>query len=175
VRQQINKKVIFVIRRILLQKRAIVISKMKNYLHVLPKVVLLASLFVLLFGFLSSGCRAGESVMGRSTTYRCGNDLVFLGDSVADVMLSCGEPSHRHVTGAKGKARTVKRKNSKGSEGDPSDESLSRKKKRVASKTEYEEKVAETWYDNRGSNDFVYSLRVEGGVLTKIVQGNRGK
>jgi len=148
---------------------------MKNYAHVILNVIVAASLFVLPLGYCCSGCSAEDSVMGRSTTYRCGNDLVSLGDSVADVLLSCGEPSYRHVTGARGKSRTVKRKSSKGSEGEQNEESLSRKKKRVASKTEYEEKVAETWYYNRGSNDFVYNLRFEGGVLTKIVQGNRGK
>jgi len=148
----------------------------KSASHISGDVGIVRSIFVIMAGFvllLSSSSSAAFS--GGATQFRCGNDLVFLGDSVADVMLSCGEPSYRHVTGAKGKARTVKRKNSKGSEGDSSDESLSRKKKRVASKTEYEEKVAETWYYNRGSNDFVYSLRFEGGVLTKIVQGNRGK
>ena len=130
---------------------------------------------LLLFGFLGSGCSAEESVMGRSTTYRCGNDLVSLGDSVADVLLSCGEPSYRHATGARGKSRTVKRKSSKESEEGFERREFYPEEETGSSKTEYEEKVAETWYYNRGANDFVYNLHFEGGVLTKIVQGNRGK
>ena len=148
---------------------------MKNYLPFLKNVTVAISLLILPISFLVPGSSAKGSTMNRASTFRCGNDLVSLGDSMADVLLSCGEPTYSHATGARGKARTVKRKSSKTSEGDQHDESLSRKKKRAASKTEYEEKLAETWYYNRGPNDFVYSLHFEGGVLTKIVQGNRGK
>ncbi|OPY84429.1 MAG: hypothetical protein A4E72_02235 [Syntrophus sp. PtaU1.Bin208] len=94
---------------------------------------------------------------------------------MADVMLRCGEPSYLHATGVKGKARTSTRKNAKSSKGISNDESHSGKRTQSAQRTEYKEQVTETWYYNRGPNDFVYSLSFEGGILTKIVQGKRGK
>lgn len=132
-------------------------------------------LFVSLSGFPASGWSARGRKGSESTTFRCGNDLVSPGDSVEDVLLRCGEPSYRHATGARGRSRTIKRKNG-GASGDESTHgSLSSKRKRTVSRTVYEEEVAETWYYNRGPDDFVYSLHFEGGVLTRIVQGNRGK
>jgi len=141
----------------------------------LKSIIVITLPLLLLFGVSSPGY-SDKSAGHRSKTFRCENDLVSLGDSMADVVLRCGEPSYRHATGARGKARTIKRKSStRESEDEQNNKSHSGKKKRVASKTEYEEQVMETWYYNRGPNDFVYSLHFEGGTLRKIVQGNRGK
>jgi len=141
----------------------------------LKSIIVITLPLLLLFGVSCLGY-SNESAGHRSKTFRCETDLVSLGDSMADVILRCGEPSYRHATGARGKARTIKRKSStRESEGEQNNQSHSGKKKRVASKTDYEEQVTETWYYNRGPDDFVYSLRFEGGTLKKIVQGNRGK
>ncbi|OPY15701.1 MAG: hypothetical protein A4E70_00981 [Syntrophus sp. PtaU1.Bin005] len=128
--------------------------------------------FALVFVFLGLG-RSGEAAASGSGTFRCGHDMVSLGDSMADVMLRCGEPTYRHETGVRGKARTVVRKSSERSQGGESHHS--EKAKRTARRTNYKEQVTERWYYNRGSNDFVYRLSFEGGTLTKIDQGKRGK
>lgn len=120
---------------------------------------------------------SGWSADGSASrsTLRCGNDLVSLGDSVEDVLVSCGEPSRRHTAGSGGKTRTAKRKSSRESDGDRNNESPSRKKKRTPRRAKYQENEAETWHYNRGPNDFVYCLHFEDGVLTRIVQGGRGR
>jgi len=167
-------KVSFMIRAIEWSGIAHLIKQRTDDHHGIMKSVMVTMVsFFLLLGSSGLGYGADERAMHRSSMFRCGNDLVSLGDSMADVMLRCGEPTYHHASGASGKARTIKRKSTSGSEWDQNHEKLSRK--RVASRTEYEEKVAETWYYNRGPNDFVYSLHFEGGALTKIVQGNRGK
>jgi Tfp pilus assembly protein PilX len=117
-------------------------------------------------------CSAGNNT---STTFRCGDDLVSVGDTVADVVLRCGEPTYIHKTGSKGKSRATKRKRNKKTQENQDETNISKKKKRTSTRVTYEEKVMETWYYNRGSDDFMYSLYFEGGVLTKIVQGSRGK
>lgn len=133
-----------------------------------------AAALIFLSGLTLSVGSSDANAKGPSATFRCGDDFVSVGENMAEVILRCGEPTFRQTTGAKGKARTIKGKRAKAAEGDQRQEGLSRKKKGVVTKTEYEEKVSETWYYNRGSNDFVYSLHFEGGVLTKIVEGNRG-
>lgn len=133
-----------------------------------------AAALIFLSGLYHSLGGPEADAKGPTATFRCGDDFVSVGDNMAEVILRCGEPTFRQTTGAKGKARTIKGKRAKAAEGEQGKEGLSRKKKGVVTKTEYEEKVAETWYYNRGSNDFVYSLHFEGGVLTKIVEGNRG-
>jgi hypothetical protein len=130
--------------------------------------------FVLMFAFLGLGY-SGEIARHGSKTFRCENDIVSLGDSMADVILRCGEPTYRQTTGVRGKARTTTRRSSKSSQGNQNDESRSGKRKQTSGKTEYKEQVTETWYYNRGPNDFVYSLSFEGGTLTKIDKGKRGK
>jgi hypothetical protein len=94
---------------------------------------------------------------------------------MADVVLRCGEPTYIYKTGAKGKSKAAKRKRNKKTQENQDEKNLSKKKKRTSTHVTYEEKVMETWYYNRGSDDFMYSLYFEGGVLTKIVQGSRGK
>ena len=117
--------------------------------------------------------RSGAAAASASGTFRCGHDMVSLRDSMVDVMLRCGDPTYRHETGVRGKARrTVVRKSSERSQGS---ERHSEKAKRTARRTNDKERVTETWYYNRGSNDFVYRLSFEGGTLTKIDQGKRGK
>ncbi len=140
----------------------------------LKGIVAILLSFLWLIGF-SGLAYADEKARHGSKTFRCENDLVSLGDTMADVILRCGEPTYRHATGSRGKARTVKRKSTGDSEDGQDNKNHSGKKKRAASKTEYEEQVTETWYYNRGPNDFVYSLTFEGGTLKKIVPGKRGK
>ena len=78
--------------------------------------------------------------------FRCGTDLVLLGDSSYRVRAKCGNPTAREYVGTNyhrgfpaGELRDV-----------------------------------EEWIYNRGPTDFVYTLRFHGGTLTEIYRSGRG-
>jgi hypothetical protein len=105
-------------------------------------VRLLFILMVLHFVVYVPDCvRAGDS------TFRCGTDIIQLGDSDYRVMAKCGPPSDRHYIGTNYRYSTM---------------------------PFAEFRNVEQWTYNRGSNDFIYTLIFEGGSLIEISQGGRG-
>lgn len=118
---------------------------------------------------------AGQcGALNEADSFRCGNDLVYRGDSCADVLMKCGEPSFVRQTGARGKSKTVTRKAAEKSVAEVPDKAP-RKKKTAVKKTVYDETLQEVWSYNLGPNDFIYNLHFDGGVLKKIEVGGRGK
>jgi hypothetical protein len=84
---------------------------------------------------------------GDDSTFRCGTDLIQLGDSNYRVMAKCGPPSSKESIGTNYRYATL-----------PAAEFLD----------------MERWIYNRGSTDFIYSLMFQGGSLTEISRGGRG-
>jgi hypothetical protein len=84
---------------------------------------------------------------GNESTFRCGTDVIQLGDSNYRVMAKCGPPSSKDYIGANYRYGTL-----------PASEFLD----------------MERWIYNRGSTDFIYSLMFAGGSLTEISRGGRG-
>jgi len=87
--------------------------------------------------------------------------LVSVGDSVAEVLIRCGKPSYTYSVG--------EREIVAGESGN------TLTKGRSSLEVESDTRKVEVWYYNFGSNDFIYSLYFEGGVLTTIERGGRGK
>ncbi|MCX7635972.1 MAG: DUF2845 domain-containing protein, partial [Syntrophales bacterium] len=80
--------------------------------------------------------------------FRCGSNIVSIGDAKAKVLLECGPPTFKERVGVKeetygGEARGKKHA----------------KKKKA--------KNVEQWTYNCGESDFIYILTFEGGKLTK--------
>jgi hypothetical protein len=76
---------------------------------------------------------------------RCGNDVVQTGDSELTLIKVCGQPTLK-------KTETVPY--------------------RVGGKVLY--KDIERWHYNRGRNDFIYIMTIEGGKIVSIETGERG-
>ncbi len=95
--------------------------------------------------------------------FRCGDEMVGIGDSKAKVLIKCGKPTFQEKgsvkkgTRAKGDKRTV------------SDNRYASDKKRSAAKG------VEKWTYNCGKNDFIYVLTFEGGVVVKEDTDGRGR
>jgi hypothetical protein len=108
------------------------------------KLVRLLLIVILLYfvAYVPDCLRAGDS------TFRCGANIIELGDSDYTVMTKCGPPSTRQNIGTSYRASPTL----------PFAESRN----------------VEQWIYNRGSNDFIYTLIFEGGSLTGISQGGRG-
>ncbi|NLI80350.1 MAG: DUF2845 domain-containing protein [Deltaproteobacteria bacterium] len=79
---------------------------------------------------------------------RCGNDVVQTGDNELTLLKACGEP-------------TMKRT-----------ESVAVRSGKKGKGTVYQD--VHRWYYNRGKNDFIYILTLEGGKITSIETGDRG-
>jgi hypothetical protein len=90
-----------------------------------------------------------DFVRAGDSTLRCGASIIELGESDYTVMAKCGPPSARHNIGT----------NYRGSQ------------TRVPFA---ESRNVEQWIYNRGTNDFIYTLIFEGGLLIEISQGGRG-
>lgn len=80
-------------------------------------------------------------------TLRCGSNLVTLGMTKADVLAQCGRPDMQQVVG----------------------------EKIVRTNQGVEKQLQEEWIYNFGKYDFVHTLCFEGGKLSAIVRGGRGK
>ncbi len=83
---------------------------------------------------------------GNESFFRCGTDVIQLGDSNYRVLAKCGPPTQREFIGTNynypmpsGELRDV-----------------------------------EQWIYNRGSTDFIYMLMFQGGALIDITRGGRG-
>ncbi|MCG6535362.1 MAG: DUF2845 domain-containing protein [Syntrophales bacterium LBB04] len=110
-----------------------------------------ASIFA---GLIMFGTAYSSDFMRQSDSFRCGKDVVLLGDNKADVLVKCGTPQFTEVEGGK---TTTQR----GLEGSPD-------------AYESETVKIEKWYYNQGPSDFIYVLTFYGGNLRSIERGGRG-
>ena len=94
-------------------------------------------------------------VLDKTGSFQCGSNIVSVGDTKAEVIIKCGQPTYQEAEGSK---EAVKR----GRQGSPLD-------------YESEYKNVEQWYYNRGPNDFIYVLTFEGGTLRTIESRGYGK
>jgi DNA-directed RNA polymerase subunit M/transcription elongation factor TFIIS len=82
---------------------------------------------------------------GDAFSFRCGSGMVSAGDSKARVLIVCGKPTAKEKVSEKTKTSTGVVKN----------------------KTKKSTNKAEVWYYNCGSQDYIYALTFEDGVLKK--------
>jgi len=83
---------------------------------------------------------------GNESFFRCGTDVIQLGDSNYRVLAKCGPPSTREYIGSNYRY----------------------------SMPAGELRDVEQWIYNRGATDFVYLLMFQGGALIDISRGGRG-
>jgi hypothetical protein len=89
------------------------------------------------------------------TTFRCGGEIVSVGDSRYTIQKLCGKPSKSESV-----SKTSKEKKQKEPKGTTS--------KSPSGKTQ-------KWYYDKGYGDFVYVLTFQGDVLKKIEKSGRGR
>lgn len=107
-------------------------------------------LFAFLFFMLPSAAQSTE-------VFRCGSELVKLGDSAETVKKLCGKPARAESTGEKSSPKKSRKSRTK--TGDSTDVSSAKGKK---------------WYYDRGYGDFVYILTFKGNTLNRIQITERG-
>lgn len=100
---------------------------------------------VLLTGVWNAHC-LDLAFAGNDDTFRCGNDVIILGDSKYRVLAKCGTPFGKDFVGTNYFYRQ------------PAGEF----------------RDIEEWIYNRGPTDFTYTLRFQGGSLIEINRGGRG-
>jgi hypothetical protein len=83
---------------------------------------------------------------GNESSFRCGTDIIVLGDSNYRVLAKCGPPSAKEFIGTNYRYAMPP--------GEFND--------------------IEQWMYNRGPTDFVYTLRIQGGSVIDIARGGRG-
>lgn len=98
-----------------------------------------------------------------ASSWRCGTDIVKVGDSSAQVLLKCGEPTYAE------EAASIKSGTFRSEQFEP-DERFTLKE---GTYTETKQKV-EHWYYDRGSHDFIYVLTFIGGRLVNIKTAGYG-
>ncbi len=89
--------------------------------------------------------------------FRCGSEIVKVGDSSETVKKMCGKPARTESAGAKSTRKKSKKSRTKT---DDSAETSSAKSKK--------------WYYDRGYGDFVYILTFKGSTLHRIQTSERG-
>jgi hypothetical protein len=117
-------------------------------------VMLHCLLRVAVFSFFALAWFAAEDVrpaVAEDTTFRCGGEIVSVGDSRYTVQKLCGKPS-RSESVAKEKKKEPKGSTSKSSSG-----------------------KAQKWYYDRGYGDFLYVLTFDKDTLKKIDKSGRGR
>jgi hypothetical protein len=101
-----------------------------------------------------------SSMPATASTWRCGQEIAKVGDSSAEVLLKCGEPTLREEAATMTRGSWRERLGERDRLGVGS---LSRRG------TYGETRVrVENWYYDRGMNDFIYKLTFIGGVLMNI-------
>lgn len=89
--------------------------------------------------------------------FRCGSEIVKVGDSSDTVKKMCGKPTRTESAGAKSAQKKSKKSRIKTDDG--SETSSAKGKK---------------WYYDRGYGDFIYVLTFKGNTLNKIQTSERG-
>ena len=92
------------------------------------------------------------SAHAETEVFRCGSEIVKIGDSTETVKRVCGKPSSTYSK--KGKESSTR----------------SKKKKEDGAETAYSKK----WYYDRGYGDYIYVLSFKGNTLKKIQKSDRG-
>lgn len=95
--------------------------------------------------------------------FRCGDEIITVGDSRAKVIIKCGPPTYKEKAAAKKDAPPQSGKRSQATD------DRSAGKKRSAAKG------VEKWAYNCGKDDFIYVLTFEGGLVAKIDTDGRGR
>jgi hypothetical protein len=108
----------------------------------------------LLFAFFLLVCPVTAN---SSEVFRCGAEIVKVGDSTDTVRKLCGKPS-RTESGGKSSPKKSKKKSKLRNE-DDSEQSSAKGKK---------------WYYDRGYGDYVYILTFKGNTLDRIQTSERG-
>jgi hypothetical protein len=102
---------------------------------------------------LAAACFIAVPAHAETEVFRCGSEIVKIGDSTEIVKRLCGKPSS--TRSQKGKESSTKSK---------------KKKNEYGSETSYYKK----WYYDRGYGDYVYVLSFKGNTLKKIRKTDRG-
>jgi hypothetical protein len=116
-------------------------------LHSLLRVAVFS--FFVLAGFAAEDVRP---VVAEDTTFRCGGEIVSVGDSRYTVQKLCGKPQRSESVAKEKKKKEPKGSTSKSSSG-----------------------KAQKWYYDRGYGDFLYVLTFEKDTLKKIEKSGRGR
>ncbi len=103
--------------------------------------------WVILLALLGNTLASAPALAGNyDDTFRCGTDLILLGDSSYKVRAKCGAPAAKEYVGTNYLL------------GHPAGEF----------------RDMEEWTYNRGPTDFVYRLKFQGGSLIEIYRSGRG-
>jgi len=108
--------------------------------------MMIVRLLIVIAVLLVLTCIPKRVAAGNESFFRCGTDVIQLGDSNYRVLAKCGPPSTRENIGANYRY----------------------------SMPATELRDVEQWIYNRGTTDFVYMLMFEGGALIDISRGGRG-
>lgn len=108
--------------------------------------VFFACVFLLTIFLLSPGGGFG---------FRCGDELVSIGDSKAKVKIKCGPPTHMETASTRSKNKVTTTETGTRQKG----------KTKVGVSKSKSEKV-EKWHYNCGDNDFIYVLTFTGGTIS---------
>jgi hypothetical protein len=109
--------------------------------------MILTRLLLIVIVFFCASCVPGDVSAGESdSSFRCGTDVIMLGDSNYRVLAKCGQPSAREFIGTN----------------------------YMYAMPAGEFRDIEQWMYNRGPTDFVYTLKFQGGSLLEIFRGGRG-
>jgi hypothetical protein len=95
--------------------------------------------------------------------FRCGDEIVGIGDTKAKVLIKCGKPTFQEKAGVKKSTRVTGEKH-----GTSQSQQVYGKKRTIA-------KNVEKWSYNCGNDDFIYILTFEGGVVTREDTDGRGR
>jgi hypothetical protein len=114
---------------------------------IMARLILLFTIFIFLF----------PTAAYSDEVFRCGSDIVKVGDSSVTVKKVCGKPMKTEAA----KSKTSKKKSKK-----------SRIKTEDSSETSGGK--SQKWYYDRGYGDFIYILTFKGNTLNNIQTAERG-
>lgn len=109
-------------------------------------------LLIALFLFL-------QNAVAYAEVFRCGNNIVNVGDSTYKVHRLCGAPTSKEIVGAI----------EKGTATEQYVDDYTRQTNYDAARMKIEK-----WEYNKGYGDYIYILTFEGGILKKVESGGRG-
>ncbi len=112
------------------------------------------------------------AVPGDSVAFRCGGDLVNVGDKSGKVLIKCGPPTSKEVVGKKTKGKAIHTTGEKVKERTKKQTNVKtnvKTKGKTVAQGAYKESSGkvERWFYNCGEHDFIYVLTFSGGVLEK--------
>lgn len=99
----------------------------------------------------------------QAEAFRCGNRMVNIGDTKAEVLATCGRPIHSEVVEVKSESKWTGR-----------GKWTSNDTWRIKGKSTGSEVPIEVWTYNLGENRLMKILTFEGNILKKIEDGDYG-